>query len=147
MDKSGHGIRVKFFQGNGPPVPGQGTGKQIQLHRQEPALLRKLRRALQSREGIRSVLASSSRLWQLAEAGEDTSPFLDGFTPPLYIGTLSDDEAGDVIRQSQLPGESRPTFPDPEIDGKLAASSSSPMVPEPSRKKATIASTWASLRR
>jgi DNA-binding winged helix-turn-helix (wHTH) protein len=88
----------------------------IQLNRQDPALLRKLRRALQSREGIRSVLASSSRLWRLAEAGEDTSPFLDGFTPPLYIGTLSDDEAGDLIRQSHLPDPSRPTFSAPEVD-------------------------------
>jgi DNA-binding winged helix-turn-helix (wHTH) protein len=88
----------------------------IQLNRQDPALLRKLRRALQSREGIRSVLASSSRLWRLAEAGEDTSPFLDGFTPPLYIGTLSDEEAGDLVRQSQLPGESQPVFSDSEVE-------------------------------
>jgi len=88
----------------------------IQLNRQDPALLRKLRRAMQSREGIRSVLASSGRLWRLAEAGEDTSPFLDGFTPPLYIGTLSDDEAGDLVRQSQLPGASRPSFSDAEVE-------------------------------
>ena len=87
----------------------------IQLNRQDPALLRKLRRAMQSREDIRSVLASSSRLWQLAEAGEDTSPFLDGFSPPLYIGTLSDDEAGNLVRQSQLPDASRPVFGDAEI--------------------------------
>jgi DNA-binding winged helix-turn-helix (wHTH) protein len=88
----------------------------IQLNRQDPALLRKLRRAMQSREGIRSVLASSSRLWQLAEAGEDTSPFLDGFTPPLFIGTLSDGEAEDLIRQSQLPGDSRPALGGPEVE-------------------------------
>jgi len=88
----------------------------IQLNRQDPALLRKLRRALQSREGILSVLASSSRLWRLAEAGEDTSPFLDGFTPPLYIGTLNDDEAGDLVRQSQLPDASRPAFGIDEVE-------------------------------
>ncbi len=88
----------------------------IQLNRQDPALLRKLRRAMQSREGIRSVLASSGRLWRLAEAGEDTSPFLDGFTPPLYIGTLSDDDAGALVRQSQLPGASRPGFGSDEIE-------------------------------
>ena len=78
--------------------------------------MRKLRRAMQSREGIRSVLASSGRLWRLAEAGEDTSPFLDGFTPPLYIGTLSDDEAGNLVRQSQLPDASRPVFEDTEVE-------------------------------
>jgi hypothetical protein len=88
----------------------------IQLNRQDPALLRKLRRAMQSREGIRSVLASSTRLWQLAEAGEDTSPFLDGFTPPLHIGTLSDEEAGELVRQLQLPASSRPSFGDAEVE-------------------------------
>ena len=88
----------------------------IQLNRQDPALLRKLRRALQSREGIRSVLASSGRLWRLAEAGEDTSPFLDGFTPPLYIGTLSDEDARDLVRQSQLPDVSRPAFGVDEVE-------------------------------
>lgn len=88
----------------------------IHLNRKDPSLLRKLRRAMQSREGIRSVLASSGRLWLLAEAGEDTSPFLDGFTPPLYIGTLSDDEAVALVRQSQLPGASRPSFSDFEVE-------------------------------
>ena len=46
----------------------------IKLNEKAPALLRKLRRALQSREGIRSVLASSIRLWALAEQRDDTSP-------------------------------------------------------------------------
>ncbi len=82
----------------------------IQLGRQDPALLRKLRRAMQSREGIRSVLASSIRLWALAEQKEDTSPFLHGFTPPVYIDILHDDEARALIRQSQLAAEVRPDF-------------------------------------
>jgi len=88
----------------------------IQLHRKDPSILRKLRRALHSREGVRSVLASSSRLWQLAEPGEDTSPFLDGFTPPLAIGPLSGDDARRLIRQSQLPAASRPAFSDEDVE-------------------------------
>ena len=88
----------------------------INLNRQDPSLLRKLRRALQSREGIRSVLASSSRLWSLADAGEDTSPFLDGFTPPLTIGPLSAADTRALILQSQLPASARPSISDDDVD-------------------------------
>ena len=88
----------------------------IQLHRKDPALLRKLRRALHSKDGIRSVLASSSKLWQLADTEEDTSPFLDGFTPPLTIGPLSDDSARRLIRQDNLPPGSGPSLGDDEVE-------------------------------
>jgi DNA-binding winged helix-turn-helix (wHTH) protein len=88
----------------------------IQLSRQDPSILRKFRRALHSRDGIRSVLASSSRLWQLAETDEDTSPFLDGFTPPLSIGCLDDEAARQLIQQSQLSETSRPSFSDDAVE-------------------------------
>lgn len=92
----------------------------IQLRRKDPSLLRKLRRAMHSRDGIRSVLASSSRLWQLAEADEDTSPFLDGFTPPLSIGPLDDEAARDLVRQTQLPESARPAFEDGDVERILS---------------------------
>ncbi len=88
----------------------------IELHKKSPALLRKLRRAMQSREDIRSVLASSIRLWDLAEERENTSPFLHGFTPPLYIEALSDGEARSLIRQVHLPPESRPELDDEAVE-------------------------------
>ncbi len=88
----------------------------IKLNEKAPALLRKLRRAMQSREGIRSVLASSIRLWALAEQRDDTSPFLHGFTPPLYIQTLGDGAARSLIRQDQLPAASRPAFDDVSVE-------------------------------
>jgi DNA-binding winged helix-turn-helix (wHTH) protein len=88
----------------------------IQLNRQDPSILRKLRRALHSKDGIRSVLASSSRLWQLAQTDEDTSPFLDGFTPPLAIGALDDEAARHLIRQTQLPEAAHPGFSDDEVE-------------------------------
>ena len=84
----------------------------IKLHRQDPSLLRKLRHAMQSREGIRTVLASTIRLWALAEHKEDTSPFLHGFTPPLYIERLTDAEARSLIEQSHLGPEERPQLAD-----------------------------------
>lgn len=88
----------------------------LQLRRKDPSLLRKLRRALHSRDGIRSVLASSGRLWQLAETDEDTSPFLDGFTPPLSIGSLDDESARELVRQNHLPETARPGFSEEETE-------------------------------
>jgi DNA-binding winged helix-turn-helix (wHTH) protein len=87
----------------------------IQLNEQDPSLLRKLRRALQSREGIRSVLASSNRLWRLADATEDTSPFLDGFTPPLTIGPLEPADARSLVLQERLAATSRPAFGEEDV--------------------------------
>ena len=49
-------------------------------------------------------------LWALAEQREDTSPFLHGFTPPLYLGNLRRDEARALIRQDRLPADRRPAF-------------------------------------
>jgi len=80
----------------------------LNLHRQDPALLRKLRRAMQSQDGVRSVLTSSIRLCELAEQRGDTSPFLHGFSPPLYISGLSTDEAMALVRQDGSPSETRP---------------------------------------
>jgi DNA-binding winged helix-turn-helix (wHTH) protein len=73
----------------------------IHLHARSPALLRKLRRALQSQEGIRTVIASGPRLWKLAEQRDDTSPFLHGFAPPLYLGPLDDEAARGLVRRCE----------------------------------------------
>lgn len=88
----------------------------IKLNQKDPALLRKLRRAMQSQEDVRSVLASTIRLWELAEHREDTSPFLHGFTPPVYLQTLTDEEARSLIRQEHLPSKSRPHFHEESIE-------------------------------
>ena len=88
----------------------------IRLGEKEPALLRKLRHALLSADGVRSVLASSLRLWALAERREDTSPFLHGFLPPLYIQRLSAEDARALIRQDRLPAAQRPGFEAPVVE-------------------------------
>jgi hypothetical protein len=80
----------------------------LNLHRQDPALLRKLRRAMQSQEGVRSILTSSVRLCELAKQRDDTSPFLHGFSPPLYISGLSAEEALALVRQEGSPAGTRP---------------------------------------
>jgi DNA-binding winged helix-turn-helix (wHTH) protein len=88
----------------------------IELQRRDPSLLRKLRRVMQSHADIRTVLASTIRLWALTDQKEDTSPFLHGFAPPLYIERLSDSEAQSLIRQSHLAREHRPEISDGDIE-------------------------------
>ncbi|MEJ2085359.1 MAG: protein kinase [Acidobacteriota bacterium] len=80
----------------------------INIHAQDPSILRKLRRALQSGGEVRSVMTSTIRLWALADERGDTSPFLHGFTPPLYLSTLSDTEGEALLQQTHLPQSLRP---------------------------------------
>jgi hypothetical protein len=88
----------------------------IKLNEKDPALLGKLRHAMQASEDVRSVLASTIRLWALTEQRADTSPFLHGFAPPLYIGPMSDDGANALLRQARLPAEMRPELDDVDVE-------------------------------
>ena len=88
----------------------------ITIHRNDPALLRRLRRTLQAHDDVRVVLASTIRLGELADEREDTSPFLHGFAPPLYLSTLSDEEARALVRQTNLVPATRPTLTDEQVE-------------------------------
>lgn len=83
----------------------------IRLQQKDPSLLRKLHRVMQSQEDTRSVLASTIRLWALADRIEDTSPFLHGFAPPLYIERFTEEEARSLIRQTHLDASEQPRIP------------------------------------
>lgn len=78
------------------------------------ATIRRLHRALLAHDGTRTVLASGPRLWDLA-SGSKTSPFLDGFLPPLYLGPLKPPTARALVLQNQLPGGKRPELSDEEV--------------------------------
>lgn len=82
----------------------------IELHGKDRSLLRKLRRSLQSTTDLRVVLTSTIRLWKLGEQSRDTSPFLHGFTPALYLASLTEPEALALVLQRQLDQESRPAL-------------------------------------
>jgi len=98
----------------------------IKLHARDASLLAKLRRALQSGGQVRSVLTSTIRLWALAEERGDTSPFLHGFAPPLYLSTLTDTEAGSLLRQEHLPVAERPTIPEDALEAIRTACDNHP---------------------
>ena len=87
----------------------------IKLHLEDDSLLSKLRRSMQSGEEMRVVLASTIRLWALAEQRVDTSPFLLGFSPPLYLSSLEDAEARSLVAQEHLDMELRPALTEPEL--------------------------------
>lgn len=82
----------------------------VPIYDASPRFLRRLRRALQSPENVRTVFASTIRLWKLAYEEVSTSPFLNGFTPPLVIGKLDAAASRALIRQEKLPAEARPAI-------------------------------------
>ena len=85
------------------------------LAEQSEAVIGRLRHALLAHDGVRTVLASGPRLWDLA-TGSATSPFLDGFLPPLYLGALGPEDARSLIRQTQASGATRPDLAEAEVD-------------------------------
>lgn len=98
----------------------------LALQAGSPALLRQLRRALQSPDGIRTVLASSSRLWQLSDRDRDTSPFLHGFAPPIYLGCLDDAASLRVVLQRTPPAGA--AFDDATAGGILGLAGGHPFL-------------------
>jgi DNA-binding winged helix-turn-helix (wHTH) protein len=85
------------------------------LAAQSDAVIGRLRRALLAHDGVRTVLASGPRLWDLA-TGTATSPFLDGFLPPLYLGALKDETARALICQRHLGGDAPPPMSDRDLE-------------------------------
>ncbi len=72
----------------------------LTIEKNAPELLPKLRRVLQRGEHLITVLTASKRLMMLEQSGlPDTSPFLHGFTPPLYLGNLEKPAALQLIRR------------------------------------------------
>jgi tRNA A-37 threonylcarbamoyl transferase component Bud32 len=71
----------------------------IKIEKSCPEALPRLRRVLQQGETLHTVLAASRRLGALERSTVlETSPFLHGFVPPLYLPRLNDDEARALIQ-------------------------------------------------
>lgn len=76
-----------------------------------PVILARLRRLLQKGPDIRSVLTSTKRLAMIDEtAGFATSPFLQGFIPPVYLTPLSPDEARELLSRGRFSGDEAATI-------------------------------------
>ncbi len=98
----------------------------VNVRDSEPRFLSRLGRALQSAENLRTVFASTIRLWNLAAEETGPSSFLHGFTPPLLVRGLTDDEARSLVRQSQLPPGSRPKLDETTVEAIRERSNNHP---------------------
>jgi tRNA A-37 threonylcarbamoyl transferase component Bud32/AAA+ ATPase superfamily predicted ATPase len=70
----------------------------INVEKNSPEALPRLRRVFQQGENIRTVLAATKRLGMLEHGTtSQTSPFLFGFVPPIFLNRLEDAEARRLI--------------------------------------------------
>ena len=75
----------------------------INVERNNPEALPRLRRTLQKTDHLKTVLSATKRLFMLeSDEVPDTSPFLYGFLPPVYLGRLSTDAAMALIRRGNF---------------------------------------------
>jgi len=70
----------------------------INIEKADPKSIPKLRRALQSGESIKTVFMATKRLLRLGSSSQtETSPFLHGLIPPLYLGPLDASSAEELL--------------------------------------------------
>ena len=75
----------------------------LNVEKHNPEALPRLRRFFQQGENVIAVIAATKRLLKLEADGEsNTSPFLHGFTPPVYLQKLDDAAAETLIRQGKF---------------------------------------------
>jgi len=78
----------------------------LTVARADPGVLPKLRRVLQKGPEVRSVLTSTKRLSRIDQRMDfATSPFLQGFTPPVYLTPLAQDEARALLGRGGFSAE------------------------------------------
>lgn len=82
----------------------------LAVARAEMGTLLRMRRILHKGPEIRTVLTSTRRLARIDEGVEyATSPFLQGFTPPVYLTPLRPDEARALLERGGFTPEQRQT--------------------------------------
>jgi hypothetical protein len=77
----------------------------------DAGVLPRLRRILQKGSEVRAVLTSTKRLARIDERTDfATSPFLQGFTPPLYLTPLTADETRALLARGRFTPEETGTI-------------------------------------
>ncbi len=75
----------------------------LTLARQDVGTLLRMRRVFQKGPEVRTVLTSTRRLGRIDDAPEyATSPFLQGFVPPLYLTPLTPDETRALLARGDF---------------------------------------------
>jgi AAA domain len=76
----------------------------LTVARSEAAVLPRLRRVFQKGPDVRAVFTSTKRLARIDERTDiATSPFLQGFIPPLYLTPLADEECRALLERGRFP--------------------------------------------
>lgn len=82
----------------------------LAVARNEPGVLPRLRRVFQKGPELRVVMTSTKRLARVHEHLDyDTSPFLQGFIPALYLTPLQPDEARALLSRGEFTAEESDT--------------------------------------
>ncbi|RMD95328.1 MAG: serine/threonine protein kinase [Calditrichaeota bacterium] len=72
----------------------------INIEKNQPEVLPRLRRFFQQGENVRTILTATRRLRELEKTTlPETSPFLHGFIPPLFLSRLEDEAALHLIQK------------------------------------------------
>jgi hypothetical protein len=75
----------------------------LTVARVDQGVLPKLRRILQKGPDVRAVLTSTKRLLRIDEQTDfATSPFMLGFSPPLYLRPLAPDDARSLLNRGRF---------------------------------------------
>jgi hypothetical protein len=75
----------------------------LAVARTDTVVLARLRRIFQKGPDVRTVLTATKRLARIDEIADvDTSPFLQGFIPPVYLTPLAVDEARALLARGQF---------------------------------------------
>lgn len=75
----------------------------LTVARVDPGVLPRLRRILQKGPDVRAVMTSTKRLLRIDERTDfATSPFMLGFTPPLYLTPLQPDDARALLARGRF---------------------------------------------
>jgi hypothetical protein len=83
----------------------------LTLSRSDPGVLPRLRRIFQKGPDVRTVMTSTRRLARVDEAADVvTSPFLQGFIPPLYLTPLGPPEARTLLLRGGFSEEENATI-------------------------------------
>jgi hypothetical protein len=78
----------------------------LTVARADASVLPRLRRIFQKGAEVRTVLTSTRRLARIDERTDfATSPFLQGFIPPLYLTPLAPEESRSLLARGGFPGE------------------------------------------
>jgi hypothetical protein len=80
----------------------------LTVARTDAGVLPRLRRVLQKGPEVRAVLTSTKRLARIDERTDfATSPFLQGFIPPLYLTPLGDEECRELLARGRFSEEEK----------------------------------------